>query len=249
MIASSDDVTTPGNGRTLKNAHPDECLPGWRNLIEGADEEAVVVRYGQTLGLGKRPALLMIDFQIAYMGRNAPLLPQLAEYPASSGDKAWNAFAKAMDVLAAARLMKLPVYVTRVAFDPKAESGVSFAGKRSMPSSFEIGSEYTQLPEELRLREGEELVNKSGASAFYGTNLDAFIAEHEIDSLMVTGLSTSGCVRSTVVDAAARRIKPTVVVDAVGDRLSISHRVALLDIWMKYGDLCTSAAVTEWAKG
>jgi len=85
------------------------------------------------------------------------------------------------------------------------------------------------------------------ASAFFKTSLDDFIANHGVDSLIVTGLSTSGCVRSTVVDAAARGLRTILVIDAVADRLEISHTVALLDIWMKYGDLCTTDTFVEFA--
>ncbi len=241
------DAALAGEDATLTLTHPDRCLSNWRDLIRGEEEQAVVSRYGRSIGLGRRPALLMVDFQRAYLGRDEPLLDQIDEYPASSGSRGWTAFRSAMTVLHAARSIAMPVFMTRVAFDPDTRKDVSFACKRTMPGSFAIGSNYTELPAELTVGDGEVLVDKSAASAFYGTPLDAFIAENAIDSLIVTGLSTSGCVRATVVDAAARGLRPTVVVDAVGDRLAISHTVALLDIWMKYGDLCTAAAVADYA--
>ena len=233
---------------SLSLLHPDDCLPGWRDLLTGEDEQAVVERYGRPVGLGNRPALLVIDFQLAYLGKDEPLLPQIDEFPAASGQRGWKAFGQAMRVLEAARGIHLPIYATRVAFDPSVEKDVSFAAKRVMPASFAVGSIYTQLPDQLQLSAGERLADKSAASAFFGTALDDFIASHRIDSLLITGLSTSGCVRSTVVDAAARGLRPVVVVDAVGDRLQISHTVALLDIWMKYGDLCNSDGFIRFAR-
>ena len=231
----------------LPLAHPDNCMPGWRDLLVTDDERVVVQRYGRAVGLGACPGLLLIDFQVGYLGRNEPLRPQIDEFPAASGEAGWRALGNAIRVLNAARELCLPVYATRVAFDPSVRKDVSFGGKRSMPESFAAGSRYTKLPEQLCLRSAEVLADKAAASAFFETSLDEFIKSLAIDSLIVTGLSTSGCVRSTVVDAAARGLRPIVVIDAVADRLQISHTVALLDIWMKYGDLCTTDAFVEFA--
>jgi nicotinamidase-related amidase len=240
---TTDDVRQPG----IALSHPDDCIPGWRDLLVNDDERAVVERYGKSAGIGKRLALLLIDFQMAYLGRNEPLLGQIDEFPAASGRRGWDALGNAIRVLHACHELHISVYATRVAFDPSERDDVSFASKRRVPGSFALGSPYTLLPEQLKLAPQDVLIAKPAASAFFNTSLDEFLASRQIDSLLVTGLSTSGCVRSTVVDAAARGLRPIVVVDAVADRLQISHRAALIDIWMKYGDLCTTEAFIDFA--
>jgi maleamate amidohydrolase len=225
--------------------HPDECLPGWRSYLTNATESAIVDRYGRASEPGDRVALLLIDFQDSYLGRDDDLLEQLDTHPAASARAGWAAFRNALTVVDAYRTGDIPLVVTRVGFDPGAADDVSFARKRAMPGSFAIGSQYTQLPDALELRAHDALYTKPAASAFFGTALDDFVEEHRIDTLVLTGLSTSGCVRATAVDAAARGIRPIVVVDAVADRLIASHTVSLIDIWMKYGDLTTSEAISR----
>ena len=221
----------------LRAAHISECVPGWERLIDGDDEAAVISRYGQPRDLGHRPALVVIDFQHAYLGEDVQIGEQLDRFPAGAGSGGWAAYRKALAVLAAARAAELPIIVTRVAFDPDRESDVSFAGKRSLAATLALGSPGVVLPAGLETQDGEHFITKSAASAFWGTDLDEFIAAHRIDSLFLVGLSTSGCVRATAVDAAARGLRTVIVADAVADRIRISHEVALLDIWMKYGEL------------
>lgn len=225
----------------FQSLHITDCVPRVHELLDGAAEQAVLARYGGSRGIGDRPALLVIDFQQAYLGRDVPIGEQLDEFPAGSGAGGWAAYRNALQVLEAARGRGLPIYITRVAYDEREASDVSFAGKRSISASFAIGAPAVELPEGLEPRPGEGFANKSAASAFWGTDLDEFLERTGADSIVVTGLSTSGCVRATVVDAAARGIRAAVVADAVGDRLRISHEVALLDIWMKYADLTRTA--------
>jgi len=219
----------------------------WDRFLTEQDKAQLQIVKRKPVGFGTRPALLLIDFQMAYLGRNEPLVGQIDEFPAASGRRGWDALANAARVLDACRELRIPVYATRVAFDPSERDDVSFASKRRVPGSFALGSPYTLLPDQLKLAPQDALIAKQAASAFFNTSLDEFLASRQIDSLLVTGLSTSGCVRSTVVDAAARGLRPIIVVDAVADRLQISHTAALIDIWMKYGDLCTTEAFIEFA--
>jgi maleamate amidohydrolase len=89
-------------------------------------------------------------------------------------------------------------------------------------------------------RDDELIVTKQGASAFFQTGLHEYLQARDVDTLLIAGLSTSGCVRATVVDGAAYGYRVAVIVDAVADRIQLSHRVTLLDIWMKYGDLMSA---------
>ena len=226
--------------------HPDECLPNWRRYLVNDTEAAIVERYGRPAANPRRVALLLIDFQDAYLGTDSDVLAQLGTHPAASGATGWAAFRNAQKVVSAYRTGSIPLVATRVGFDPTTSVDVSFARKRKLPGSFAVGSAYTRFPDDLELEDDDPVYTKPAASAFFGTDLDAFIAQHDIDTLILTGLSTSGCVRATAVDAAARGLNPVIVVDAVADRLAASHDVALIDMWMKYGDLTTTERICRY---
>jgi maleamate amidohydrolase len=214
----------------------------WAPLLSDVDREVINrAGYGQPVGFGERPALVLIDFQHAYVGIDAPILEQIASWPTAGGAGAWRAVRAVQPVLAAARAAAVPVLFTRIAYTLDDVS--PFSSKRGAPDYFLLGHRGTEIVDELAPEAGETLVTKPAASAFYRTDFDERIRDLEVDSLVVAGLSTSGCVRSTVVDASARGYRVAVVADAVADRVELSHRVTLLDVWMKYGDLVSAVAV------
>jgi len=92
----------------------------------------------------------------------------------------------------------------------------------------------------LAPKKGDLVINKSYSSAFYGTPLLSFLIKLRTDTLIVTGGTSSGCIRATCVDGVSRNLNVAVVEDCVFDRISVSHKVALLDLWMKYCDVITS---------
>lgn len=214
----------------------------WEPLMTSVDREVIArAGYGRPVGIGERPALVLIDFQHAYVGLDQPILDQLDTWPTAGGAVAWQAVRTVQPVLAAARSAAIPVFYTRIAY---AESETSpFAAKRGAPEYFTLGNLGTEIVDELAPLDSEVVVTKPSASAFFGTTFDEQLRARDIDTLIVAGLSTSGCVRSTIVDASARGYRVALVADAVADRIELSHRVTLLDVWMKYGDLVASDEV------
>jgi maleamate amidohydrolase len=212
----------------------------WDDILSPLDRE-VISRggYGKSRGLGDHPAFLIIDAQYNYVGENKPILDQIRQWPSGAGESAWRTVGPTAAVLETFRDLKLPVIYTRnlqqdVRFD-------SFAAKTNRNQlQYLIGAKGTEIVDELRPKEGELVVDKSYASAFYGTPLLSFLVKLKVDTLFVVGGTTSGCVRATCVDGASRNFDVAVLEDCVFDRVTISHKVALLDLWMKYCDVITS---------
>lgn len=193
--------------------------------------------YGRERGLGRRPALVLVDFQRAYLGADRPVLDQLGEWPTGGGAAAWQALRAALPLLAAARESGVPTVLTRIAYPPGHEGGSVFVAKRGASSTFVEGQPGTELASTLGQDSRDVVVTKQAASALFGTGLEERLARLEVDTLVVAGLSTSGCVRATVVDAASHGYRVAVVPEACADRLALSHGVSLLDLCMKYADL------------
>ena len=110
------------------------------------------------------------------------------------------------------------------------------------------GHKGTMIIDELAPRPGEIVVDKAYASAFYGTPLVSILIKLQVDTLIVCGGTISGCVRGTIVDAVSRNFNVAVIADCVFDRIEISYRVALLDIWMKYADVIYAEEALEYLK-
>jgi len=218
----------------------------WDDILTPTDRE--VIRrggYGKPRGLGERPALLLIDPQYNYAGADKPILDQIQEWPSGVGESAWRAVERLKSLIQAFREKKRPVLYTRqiqknIAFD-------GFAAKAVRSSSQYLeGSKGTSIVEDIAPREGDLVIDKSYASAFYGTPLLSILIKLRVDTLIVAGGTTGGCVRATCVDAVSRNFDVAVVEDCVFDRISASHKVALLDLWMKYCDVISSYAALDY---
>lgn len=202
--------------------------------------------YGTPADMGRRPVLVLVDFQAAYLGDDLPILQQIERFPSGGGDAAWEALRNSLPVLEAARKNDVPIIFTVVSHTAAAAHTNSFVRKRGNSDAFLEGSPGTKLAAELERRPNETLLTKGSASAFQGTGLYELLTEIGADSVVTCGLSTSGCVRATVVGAAGYGFPVSVVEDASADRISISHRVALFDIWLKYGNVVSSESAASY---
>jgi nicotinamidase-related amidase len=221
-------------------------MPVWDDILTPTDQE--VIRrggYGKPRGLGERPALLIIDPQYNYAGADKPILEQIQDWPSGVGESAWRAIARLKPLISAFREKKRPILYTRqiqksIAFD-------GFAAKAGRSSSQYLeGSKGTSIVEAIAPQEGDFVIDKSYASAFYGTPLLSVLIKLKVDTLIVTGGTTGGCVRATCVDAISRSFDVAVVEDCVYDRICASHKAALLDLWMKYCDVISSSAAVDY---
>lgn len=219
----------------------------WSDLLTDQDRAVIGnAGYGKARGLGTTPLLMVIDCQYNYIGADEPVDQQQDRWPAGGGEAAWAAVRTIRGLLDIAREAEVPVIYTRnvqkrtVRFD-------SFAGKSTWDHSKTLDdSESSRIVAEIEPRGSDFVLDKSYASAFYGTPLVNYLVGLGTDTLIMTGVSTGGCVRATSVDAVSRGFNVAVVADAVADRIGASHQVALLDLWMKYTDVVDSATISAY---
>jgi len=180
---------------------------------------------------------MIIDPQYNYIGEDKPVLEQQDQWPTGCGAEGWASIRKIRKLIEDARLKKVPIVYTRqvqrktLAFD-------GFARKADRKGeSFLEGHKGTQIVGEIAPLEGDLVVDKSYSSAFYGTPMVSYLNGLGVDTILMTGGTTSGCLRATTVDAISRNYNVAVVEDCVFDRIEISHKVSLFEMWMKYCDV------------
>lgn len=184
--------------------------------------------FGNRIGAGRKAALLIVDFTVGF---NDPAL--------FGGGNIDAAVKKTVGLLAFFREHKLPVAYTRVVYaDDGSDAGV-FAMKAPRLLMLTESHPAGQVVPELAPRDGELMVRKTQASAFFGTGLAPWLVQRRVDTVVVTGCTTSGCVRATVVDALSNNFRPMVPRDCVGDRAIGPHDANLFDMAQKYADVMT----------
>jgi maleamate amidohydrolase len=183
--------------------------------------------FGERQGAGRRPALLVIDMSVGFTSPDSPLHCDL--------EKVVPAIGRLLD---AARLKGLPVVYTTVSYG-EADRAVAKAFVEKIPALLvlEAGSRFTDIDPRVAPLAGEPVLNKLFASAFFGTPLQSMLVAQGCDSVIVTGASTSGCVRATAVDVLQHGYRLTIPREAVGDRNPAAHDQALYDVDAKYGDV------------
>ena len=194
--------------------------------------------FGLRMGFGERPALVVIDFMNAFTDASMPL-----------GANLDREIAATRQVLAAAREAGIPIFYTVVSYEEQdlRDAGV-WALKQKGISTLRAGTPAVELDRRLERRESEPVILKKYASAFFGTDLIARLNARRIDTLLIAGCTTSGCVRATAVDAVQLGIRPVVIREAVGDRAEAAHRQSLFDLEQKYADVVTVAETVEYLR-
>lgn len=188
-------------------------------------------------GWGSRPAVIVVDLSLAFTDPSSRLGADLGDVVRHVNR-----------VLAAARQANdVPVIFTTVAYGER-ERVSARAMLRKFPAALEVvpGSRWTEIDPRLERREGREpVITKVFPSAFFGTTLSSYLMARGCDTVIVTGASTSGCVRATAVDAVSHGLTVIVPREAVGDRLQSAHDANLLDIDLKYGDVVSTDEVVD----
>lgn len=182
------------------------------------------------LPFGQKPALLIVDFVVAYLDPASPLYAGVEDALASNER-----------LLAAARKAGIPVLFTNVEYSPGGADGGVFYRKVPALKAFERGSPLGAFPPSLTPQGGELVITKQYASSFFGTTLAATLTAMGVDTLLITGLSTSGCVRATALDACQHGFLPFVVREACGDRHPGPHEANLFDLQAKYAEVISEA--------
>jgi maleamate amidohydrolase len=203
--------------------------------------------FGGQGSLGKRPALLIIDVQYRTIGTTPkPYWEAIKEYPTSCGDVGWSAVENIKRLVSLFRDRGFPILYPHVAPKNLATDGGRLAEK--IPSIMGIDSKGYEFVEEIAPISGDILLPKKHPSAFFGTPLVSHLIDLNVDTLVVTGCTTSGCIRSSVTDAFAYNFKVLVPDDAVYDRSPTSHAVNLWDMNAKYADVHTSSEIISLIK-
>ena len=188
------------------------------------------------IGFGKRAAVLVVDFIRAYTAPGAPL------YAAAVVE----AVRQTVDVLAAARRRGVLVIYTRVIYNPSGIDGGIFVQKVPVLRTLVEGEPLAEIVPELPPARADVILNKQYASAFFGTALAAMLTAQGVDTVIITGCSTSGCVRATAVDGMQHGFRVIVPRECVGDRRAEPHEANLFDIHSKYGDVVSRAEALAW---
>ncbi len=190
---------------------------------------------GKRMGFGKRPAMLVIDF---INGFNDPDL--------LGGGNIQDAIDRTEELLAVARHFELPiVFTTHVYASDGSDDGLFNLKMDKMGDILADGSHAVQVVDQLEPRPGERIVKKHYPSGFFGTDLAGWLTARGVDTAIVTGCTTSGCVRATAVDAMGYGFRPMVPGDCVGDRALGPHEASLFDLDQKYADVMTMAEVID----
>jgi len=216
----------------------------WDNIISDEEQRAYrAAGFGRPSGMGSRPALLIIDVQYRTVGTTPqPFWESIKEFPTSCGDVGWKAVANIQKLLALFREKNWPVLYPHVA-PKKATDGGRLAEK--VPAIMNIPAHGYDFVKEVAPREGDILLPKKHPSAFFGTALASHLIDLQADTLVVTGCTTSGCVRGSVVDAFSLNFRVLVPQDAVYDRSQVAHAVNLFDMAEKYADVGTTRELLD----
>ena len=218
---------------TMADDFEDHC---WHDIVP-AHVLKIYSAYERDIFVGENPALLAIDlYNLGYDGGPRPVEEVVSEYPSSCGIYAWNALPPTERLFKAARAVGIPVIYSTTERRPEANvtnaNATARQRTRLSDESFEIKAELAPQP-------GDLMVYKQRASTFYGTPLLAQLHQMGVQSLIVCGESTSGCVRASVVDAYSNGIHTTIAEECTFDRSELSHKVNLFDLHHKYGDVMT----------
>lgn len=189
-------------------------------------------QFGQKTGFGKVPALLVIDFVNGFHD------PEIL-----GGGNIPEAVIATQPLLDFCRERKLPVIFTRIVYAEDGSDASIWCQKVPRLASLTETAPASQVVDALKPRAGEVVLRKTQASSFFGTHLNAVLVARGVDTLIVTGCTTSGCVRASVIDAMSMNYRTVVATDCVGDRALAPHDANLFDMGQKYSDLMTGAEV------
>jgi nicotinamidase-related amidase len=187
----------------------------------------------ESQGLGKRPALLIVDIINSFTDPDCPL-----------GSEAGAVVEANRQLLQAFRDKQLPVVFTTVVYHEQSQARV-FRDRVPALDILEPGTHWVEVDPRLEPRSDEPVFEKQWASGFFKTGLNGYLEEQGVDSLVITGLTTSGCVRATAVDGLQHDYKVVIPAEAVGDRNEDAHRANLFDLNAKYADVLNLNSVLK----
>jgi maleamate amidohydrolase len=205
----------------------------WARCTMSTEEIYQKQKFGQPLGFGRKSGIIVIDFQVGFTREDS-----------FGGFNINAAIDRTAKLLKRARAAGVPIAHVRFTAQPGGFDIGSFGEKVPKLCTLTADAPDAQFVGSVAPMPGEYVSQKRHSSAFFGTTLSSWLISCGVDTLVVTGCTTSGCVRATVVDASAYGLRPIVVTDCVGDRAEAPHRSSLFDMGQKYADLLTLDEVT-----
>jgi maleamate amidohydrolase len=183
-------------------------------------------RLGQSVTLGARPAVLVVDFSRGFTDPESTMGSDLTREVEVTNR-----------LLGAAREREIPVIFTTIGFEPNLKDGSLWLEKAPGLAELIVGGKWVEIDPRLGRREDESVILKKGASAFFGTNLPSILVSQGVDTIVMCGATTSGCIRATAIDLLQYGYPTLVPRECVGDRAQAPHEANLVDIQAKYADV------------
>jgi maleamate amidohydrolase len=222
----------------------------WDDAITERDKLVLnACGYGRVRGLGKRPALVVIDMNYNWVGdRREPVLESIKRIRHSCGEEAWDAVSVVRKLMDKAHAKNIPViYTTGLGAENNYESRRRpWKNHRHEEDETKDFSQRMEIVKEIAPQRSDIVIQKLKPSGFFGTPLQSVLNDYGVDTLLVTGGSTSGCIRATVIDAFSFNYFVAVVEEGTFDRIQLSHKANLLDMNIKYADVMKAAQVISY---
>lgn len=206
--------------------------------------------YGKRGGFGRRPAVLVVDVNYAFCGHQPEsILESIKTWRNSCGEAAWKAIPYIQRLLSAARKQHIPVFFS-TGKDPRPDGfdrgGWAHKNRRSPEKGGIAGIRGNDIVREIEPLESEIIIEKLKPSVFFGTPLIGYLQDLQVDTLLICGTTTSGCVRASVIDAFSYNFKVSVVEECTFDRGETSHAINLFDMNSKYADVITTSEAVDY---
>jgi nicotinamidase-related amidase len=219
----------------------DHC---WKDVIP-AETIELYSQYKRPIAIKGTLALLAVDlYELVYQGGPLPVAEVSKKYPSSCGEHAWNAIEPTKRLFAAAREAGLPIFYST---DAPANSRPSFMNVTKRKS--DAGSDLLTIRADFKPQPGDIMIQKQRASVFFGTPIVAHLNQLGVNTIIMCGESTSGCLRATTVDAYSYGFNVVLAEECCFDRSLISHKVSLFDLHHKYADVMTTDEVVKHLQG
>lgn len=216
-------------------------MPIWDRYMSDQDREVFGLSgHGSRSGLGERPVVLVIDMNYAFCGdKDEPITESVKTWRNSCGHDAWVALPKVRELLDASRAKGLPIVYTTsgVRKDGWNRGAWAWKNRRTVEGSVRKNINGNEIMPQIAPQPQDIIIEKTKPSAFFGTPLVSYLNQLQADSLIITGTTTSGCVRATVIDAFSYNYRMGIVEEGCFDRYEMSHAVNLFDMNAKYADV------------
>ena len=214
----------------------DQQKKDWQKLIPPAEFEAYQrAGFQGDLAMGERAALIVVDVTFGFTGsRGLTLAEAVAEFSAACGPSSWIAMPKIARLIEMFRARSLPIVYSRSRLADIGWTGKATKAKRAARP---LPERFNDFPDEIAPRDGEWVLEKTKASAFFGTPLATYLVKERVDTLVFAGVSTSGCVRASVVDGFSHGFPAFVIDDCCFDRSEFAHAANLFDMSGKYASV------------